>query len=124
MAWAKAAATNAEVATSVCHGAHILAEAGLLDNRKFTSHRAAIQRPRQKVPTAVVPENVRFVDNGQVVTTAGVSARIDGALHVVERLVGTASASAYSLSGASGPGQLRRGRLTAEKRDDKGRECG
>ena len=92
MAWAKAAATNAEIVMSVCNGAHVLAEAGLLDNKKFTSHWGAIPRLRQKVPTAVVLENVRFVDNGQVITTAGVSAGIDGALHVVERLVGTASA--------------------------------
>ena len=92
MAWAKATAMNAEIAMSVCNGAHVLAEAGLLDHKKFTSHWGAIPGLRQKVPTAVVPENVRFVDNGQVITTAGVSAGIDGALHVVERLVGTASA--------------------------------
>ena len=92
MTWAKAAAINAEIAMSVCNGAHILAEAGLLDNKKFTSHWAAIPRLRQKVPTATALENVRFVDNGQVITTAGVSAGIDGALHVVERLMGTKSA--------------------------------
>lgn len=92
MAWAKAAASNAEIAMSVCNGAHVLAAAGLLDKKRFTSHWAAIPGLRQKVPTAVVLENVRFVDNGQVITTAGVSAGIDGALHVVERLVGAASA--------------------------------
>jgi transcriptional regulator GlxA family with amidase domain len=92
MTWAKAAAQNAEIAMSVCNGAHILAEAKLLDNKRVTSHWAAIPGLRKKVPTATVLENIRYVDNGQIITTAGVSAGIDGALHVVERLLGTTSA--------------------------------
>jgi transcriptional regulator GlxA family with amidase domain len=63
-----------------------------LDNKNITSHWAAIPNLRKKVPSATVLENIRFVDNGQVITTAGVSAGIDGALHVVERLQGTDSA--------------------------------
>jgi transcriptional regulator GlxA family with amidase domain len=92
MSWSKAAAQDAEIAMSVCNGASILAEAKMLDNKRVTSHWAAIPGLRKRVPTATVLENIRFVDNGQVITTAGVSAGIDGALHVVERLLGAPTA--------------------------------
>jgi transcriptional regulator GlxA family with amidase domain len=92
MTWAKATAQEAEIAMSVCNGAHILAEARLLDNKNITSHWGAIPALRKKVPSATVLENIRFVDNGQIITTAGVSAGIDGALHIVEMLLGTQSA--------------------------------
>lgn len=94
MAWTKRVAQNAEIAMSVCNGAHIMGEAKLLDNKRVTSHWGAIAGLRKRVPSATVLENVRFVDNGQIITTAGVSAGIDGALHVVERLLGTPSAQA------------------------------
>ena len=92
MTWAKAAAGDAEIAMSVCTGAFVLADAKMLDNKNITTHWASIGRLRKQLPTATVVENVRFVDNGQIITTAGVSAGIDGALHVVERLLGTPSA--------------------------------
>lgn len=92
MTWAKRAATDAEIAMSVCNGAFVLAASKLLDDKNATTHWGVISRLRQQVPTATILENVRFVDNGQIITTAGVSAGIDGALHVVERLLGTPSA--------------------------------
>lgn len=88
MTWAKAAAGEAEIALSVCNGAFILANSKLLENKNVTTHWTSINKLREQVPTATVAENVRFVDAGQIITTAGVSAGIDGALHVVERLLG------------------------------------
>jgi transcriptional regulator GlxA family with amidase domain len=76
----------------VCNGALLLARAGLLNDRKATTHWASIGRLKKEAATATVLENVRFVDNGQVLTTAGVSAGIDGALHVVDRLLGRPAA--------------------------------
>lgn len=92
MAWAKATASEAEIAMSVCNGAFVLADSKLLENKKVNTHWTAIRQLRRQVPSATVLENVRFVDNGQIVTTAGISAGIDGALHVVERLMGTPAA--------------------------------
>lgn len=92
MTWAKAAASNAEIAMSVCNGAFVLAASNLLDNKNATTHWGLIGNLRRRVPSAVIRENVRFVDNGQIVTTAGISAGIDGSLHVVERLLGAPAA--------------------------------
>lgn len=92
MAWAKATASEAEIAMSVCNGAFVLADSKLLENKNVNTHWTAIRQLRRQVPSATVLENVRFVDNGQIVTTAGISAGIDGALHIVERLMGTQAA--------------------------------
>ncbi len=91
-AQAKKLAVNAEVAMSVCTGARIPGKAGLPDNKKVTTHWSATDNLRKEVPTATVLENARFVDNGPIITTAGISAGIDGALQPVQRLVGTKSA--------------------------------
>jgi transcriptional regulator GlxA family with amidase domain len=92
MAWIKATGREAEITMSVCTGAFMLARAGLLDGRKATTHRASISRLKKEALTATALEKKRFVDSGQVLTTAGVSAGIDGALHVVERLLGLPAA--------------------------------
>ena len=92
MTWAKAASGEEEIAMSVCTGAFILAESELLANRNITTHWASITKLKRTVPNANVVENVRFVDSGEIVTTAGVSAGIDGALHIVERLLGKPAA--------------------------------
>lgn len=92
MSWAKATTSNAEIAMSVCTGAFVLADAGLLDGRKATTHWTSVNRLKKQLPNATILENVRYVDNGQIVTTAGVSAGIDGALHIVKRLFGAAAA--------------------------------
>jgi len=93
MEWVRRTAPQCEIAMSVCNGAHLLAQAGQLNSLRVTTHHGAMARLRTFVPSATVIENVRFVDNGRIVTTAGVSAGIDGALHVVDRLVGRAAAT-------------------------------
>jgi putative intracellular protease/amidase len=87
-AWAEKAAKEAEIAQSVCTGAFVLAKAGLLDGRDVTTFYGAIEGLRTQYPRANVQDGRRFVDNGSVVTTAGISAGIDGSLHVVARLLG------------------------------------
>ncbi len=88
MEWIRAAADDLEVALSVCTGAFLLAKAGLLEGLKATTWHGAIDNFREFAPHTTVLENTRWVDNGKMVTTAGVSAGIDGALHVVARLKG------------------------------------
>jgi len=92
MAWIGRVAKEAEVVMSVCNGAFVLAHAGLLDGLEATTHHAALASLREEVPTATVHADRRFVDNGRIITSAGVSAGIDAALHVVDRLGGTAQA--------------------------------
>lgn len=73
---------------SVCTGAFILGEAGLLNNLKATTFHLSIDAFKERFPKIEVLSHVRFVDNGKVVTTAGISAGIDGALHMVSKLKG------------------------------------
>lgn len=72
--------------TSVCTGALILRKAGFLDGRKATTHWAALDDLRAHAEVEVVEQ--RFVEDGNVITSAGVSAGIDMALHLVDRLEG------------------------------------
>lgn len=86
--WIQCCAHKAELVLSVCTGSFLLAEAGLLDGIPCTTHRQSIERMRKAYPNIEVRENVRYVDNGRVVTSAGVSAGIDMSLHIVRRLHG------------------------------------
>ncbi|HVM34534.1 MAG TPA: DJ-1/PfpI family protein [Actinomycetota bacterium] len=85
-AWIKKIATGAHLVTSVCTGSLVLADAGLLGGRPATSHWASLDRLRDIDPTVDVRDDERFVDDGDVITAAGVSAGIDMALHLVARL--------------------------------------
>lgn len=90
--WLHQASADAEATMSVCMGAFLLARAGLLDGATATTHHWG-QGDLQKVaPKCRVVAGQRFVDNGKIITTAGVTAGIDGALHVVERLLGPQAA--------------------------------
>jgi transcriptional regulator GlxA family with amidase domain len=98
MAWIKEQASKAQYIMSVCTGAFILAKAGLLDNLKATTFHTAINDLATACPKTKVLPNTRFVDNGRVITTAGISAGIDGALHLVEKLRGRAYAQGVATS--------------------------
>ena len=91
--WVKAKADPAELVLSVCTGARILAKAGLLDGLAATTHWVSIDELKEMVPTATIHDDRRFVDNGKVVTSAGVSAGIDMSLHIVGRLCGEKAAA-------------------------------
>ena len=87
MAWVAKVAKKNELSMSVCSGAFILADLGLLDGLTATTHWGALPG-LANYPKVKAKSDVRFVDSGRIVTTAGVSAGIDGALHVVQRLLG------------------------------------
>jgi transcriptional regulator GlxA family with amidase domain len=91
--WIKQISGEAELTTSVCTGSFLLAKAGLLEDMQATTHWGSIQRKRETFPQIDVLEEVRFVDAGEVVTSAGVSAGIDMSLHVIERLAGLEAAA-------------------------------
>lgn len=73
---------------SVCTGAFILAEAGILNGKTATTFHDALDGLERNYPKIKVKRDARFVDNGKVITTAGISAGIDGALHLVAKLQG------------------------------------
>jgi transcriptional regulator GlxA family with amidase domain len=90
--WLRTAHAKTEITMSVCMGAFVLAEADLLDGVKATTHRWGIESLKRAAPKCQVVEGQRFVDNGKIITTGGVTAGIDGALHIVERLNGAKAA--------------------------------
>jgi len=77
---------------SVCTGAMLLAEAGMLDGRDCTTHHDYLDALRRRHPAARVLERRILVDDADLLTSAGVSAGIDLSLHLVARLFGTAAA--------------------------------
>ena len=88
MEWLARTSQQTRLNTSVCTGAFMLGKIGLLDGRAVTTHWSSLDRLAEFIPSAVVKHDVRWVDAGDVVTAAGVSAGIDMSLHVVERLMG------------------------------------
>ncbi len=87
--WVRRSAGVAELVLSVCTGALLLGRAGLLDGLDVTTHHGAFDLLREIAPTARLRAGERFLDNGRIVVSAGVSAGIDASLHVVERLLGS-----------------------------------
>lgn len=87
-AWISSESAHAAYIMSVCNGAFTLANTRLLDGLKATTTAGNINRLRQSYPMIHVSPEERVVDNGKIITTAGLSAGIDGALHVVDRLKG------------------------------------
>lgn len=83
---------KAELVVSICTGALLLGAAGLLDGLKATTHAHALDELRRTAPECSILEGPRFVDNGSVITSAGITAGIDTALYIVQRLLGPSTA--------------------------------
>jgi transcriptional regulator GlxA family with amidase domain len=83
---------SADLTLSVCTGALVLAAAGLLRGLAATTHYGALHELRALDCGDVLPQ-ARVVDNGRILTSAGVSAGLDAALHIVRRLIGEAAAA-------------------------------
>ena len=77
-----------QLTTSVCTGAFLLAELGLLNQRRATTHWNSVEWMRATYPEIEMLAETRVVDEGHIITSAGVSAGIDMSLHVVARLYG------------------------------------
>ncbi|HMD44529.1 MAG TPA: DJ-1/PfpI family protein [Acidimicrobiales bacterium] len=86
--WVRAQRAAVTLLTSVCTGSLVLAAAGLLSGRPATTHWASLDTLAEIDPTIDVRPDERFVDDGDVITAAGISAGIDMALHLVDRLAG------------------------------------
>lgn len=95
--WIRQISTEGGINMSVCTGARILASAGLLDGLNVTTWYGFTQRLQDMLPNSTVLEDTRFVDSGNIITTAGVSAGIDGALHMVSRIKGLDEAKSTAL---------------------------
>lgn len=87
-AWLRKTADKAEHVLSVCNGAFILAKTGLLNGLSATTTRHLTGGLANAAPNITVVENVRWVDNGKIVTAGGLSAGMDAALHVVSKIRG------------------------------------
>ena len=88
LSWIAASAKDCEWVTSVCSGALLLLEAGPARGRRITTHWNRIEQARKRGQAAEVIENVRYVQDGNLVTSAGVSAGIDMALWLTGQLFG------------------------------------
>jgi len=92
--WVRTLSRKAEITASVCTGAFILAKAGLLTGLSATTHWEDAAELARDYPDIEVTHGESWVDQGNVVTSAGISAGIDMSLHVVRRLLGQEMAMA------------------------------
>ena len=90
LTWIAKRAKEVETLTSVCTGAMLLGQAGLLNGRRATTHWRSLDWMRQSFPAITVEDKLHVVEDGQVLTSAGISAGIDMALRVVARYFGEA----------------------------------
>jgi len=97
LGWVRDTAARAQQALSVCNGAFILASAGLLDGLAATTTAGNLTRLRAEYPRLRVVEDQRWVDSGRIVTAGGLTAGIDGALHVVAKMRGQGLAQQVAL---------------------------
>ncbi|MGF2770478.1 DJ-1/PfpI family protein [Bacillus cereus] len=90
--WIRQQMKEVKLMTSVCTGALLLAKAGLLEGLKATTHWASIEKFKNEFKNEFknveVIENVKFVDEGHIITSAGISAGINMAFHIVKNLLG------------------------------------
>jgi transcriptional regulator GlxA family with amidase domain len=89
----RAAETRGAILLTVCSGAFVLGAAGLLDGRKCATHWRYADQFRAQFPKAQLDADVLFVDDGNIITSAGTAAGIDACLHLVRRELGSAVAT-------------------------------
>lgn len=86
--WIKKQSEKVKILASVCTGAFLLAEAGLLNNKKATTHWMDLPRLENDYPRIKVMRDARFVDEGKIITSGGISSGINMSFHIIERLFG------------------------------------
>ena len=79
---------EAEIVLSVCTGSYVLARAGLLDGLETTTQQSELDNLEKFAPNSKVRRDKRYVDNGKIICSAGVSSGIDASLYIIERLHG------------------------------------
>jgi putative intracellular protease/amidase len=97
--WIRKCSKTTDVTMSVCTGAFVLAETGLLDGKSATTYHGAFERFAMTFPKVELKRGARFVENGNLATAGGLSSGIDLALRVVERYYGreVAQKTAYNM---------------------------
>jgi putative intracellular protease/amidase len=96
--WIQQNSKQAEYVLSVCNGAYILAKTGLLDGLSATTFYDLIDGLAELAPKTKVVTDQRYVDNGKIITTAGISSGIDGSLYLVSKMMGKARAQMAALN--------------------------
>lgn len=96
--WVRKLADGAEQVLSVCSGSLILAKAGLLEGLQATTHQSDMQELRKLAPNTEILDGVKFIDNGKIVTSAGITTGIDMCLHVLEKICGPEIANKTAIS--------------------------
>ncbi len=94
LSWIAERGGHVETLTSVCTGSMLLGRAGLLDGRRATTHWRSLDWMRESFPAVTVEDQYHVVEDGNIITSAGISAGIDMALHVVTRYYGDSVARA------------------------------
>ena len=84
--WVASTAKKAKLVSSVCTGVFLLAEAGVLSNQNVTTHWEDIPDLKKNYPSLHVHANHRWVDEGDIITSAGISSGIDMSLHLVSNI--------------------------------------
>jgi putative intracellular protease/amidase len=97
VAWIRRQHVHDQHTMSVCNGAFTLANTGLLDGLRATTTAGNALRMRQTYPNIKAVNDERVIDDGKIITTAGLSAGIDGALHVVAVMDGEDAARSVAL---------------------------
>ncbi|MFI9505483.1 helix-turn-helix domain-containing protein [Nocardia sp. NPDC052566] len=92
----RAAADAGAIILTVCSGAFLVGKAGLLDGRKCTTHWQYVEELAEMYPEATIDPDVLFVDEGNLITSAGTAAGIDACLHLVRRELGSTVANAIA----------------------------
>lgn len=91
VAWMAKVGKSAKYMMSVCTGVLLFAEAGILEGKKATTHYCCLDN-LETYKKVTVLRGVRYIDNGNVLTTEGISAGIDGALYLVQKIAGKETA--------------------------------
>ncbi len=86
--WIKEKKNQVSIMASVCTGAFLLAEAGLLDGKKVTTHWMDLDRLAGQYDKVRVQRDVKFIDESPIITSGGISAGIDMSFYIIEKLVG------------------------------------
>ncbi len=86
--WIRKTAEKTQITASVCTGAFLLAEAGLLDGLEVTTHWEDIPDLQRNYPNLQVRKGIRWIEQGKLFTAAGIFAGIDTSLELVARLAG------------------------------------
>jgi transcriptional regulator GlxA family with amidase domain len=90
--WIRRASVKADYVFSNCTGAFLLAKTGLLDGLSATTHHDFFDSFEKQFPKVKLVRDARYVDNGKMITSGGLTSGIDGALHIVERTLGPKTA--------------------------------